>query len=69
MAVFAQLFFLAFASTANGFSEQVQLARGRLHEALYSPSGKLTFSPEIIIPEPSDPTALLLQSSEVVKIS
>lgn len=59
-------------NVANGFSisaELAQMTRGRLFEALYSPSGKLTFSPEVIIPEPSDPTALLLQSTEVIKIS
>ena len=61
--------FLAILSNAHAFSEQAQLTRGRLYEALRSPSGKLTYSPEIIIPEPSDPTALLLQGNEVKKIS
>lgn len=56
-------------SMSTSCNERSQLSRGRLKEALYSPSGKLTFSPEIIIPEPSDPTALLLQSSEVIKMS
>lgn len=61
--------FLAILSNAHAFSEQAQLTRGRLYEALRSPSGKLTYSPEIIIPEPSDPTSLLLQGNEVKKIS
>lgn len=67
--ILTRFLFLAFISTASGFSEQAQLTRGRLYEALYSPSGKLTFSPEVIIPEPSDPTALLLQTAEIVKTS
>jgi hypothetical protein len=32
-------------------------------------ANKLTLSPEIIIPEPTDPTALLLQSTEITKLS
>lgn len=36
---------------------------------LRSPSKKLTFHPELVLPEPSDPTALLLRSSEVTKLS
>eukprot|EP00542_Grammatophora_oceanica_P016636 CAMPEP_0194030980 /NCGR_PEP_ID=MMETSP0009_2-20130614/4276_1 /TAXON_ID=210454 /ORGANISM="Grammatophora oceanica, Strain CCMP 410" /LENGTH=342 /DNA_ID=CAMNT_0038671027 /DNA_START=161 /DNA_END=1189 /DNA_ORIENTATION=- len=32
-------------------------------------AGKLTLSPEIVIPEPSDPTALLLQSTAVQSLS
>lgn len=46
-------------------SEKAQLARGRLFEALSSPSGKLTLSPELVIPEPTEATAILLQASEV----
>mmetsp|Transcript_9011 Transcript_9011/g.12459 ORF Transcript_9011/g.12459 Transcript_9011/m.12459 type:complete len:393 (-) Transcript_9011:80-1258(-) len=49
--------------------ENLSIIRSRLKEALYSPSGKLTFSPELIIPEPTDPTALLLKNSEVIKLS
>mmetsp|Transcript_37352 Transcript_37352/g.54614 ORF Transcript_37352/g.54614 Transcript_37352/m.54614 type:complete len:373 (-) Transcript_37352:41-1159(-) len=45
------------------------MTRSRLKEALCSPSGKLTLSPELIIPEPTDPTALLLKSTEVTKVS
>lgn len=67
-------FFLVSIAGTNGFSqtspsELAELARGRLREALRSPAGKLTLSPEIIIPEPNDPTALLLQASEVTKTS
>lgn len=45
------------------------LARNRLKEALQSPSGKLTLSPEIVIPQPTDPTAILLQGSQIEKLS
>jgi len=55
---------------ASSFSApDAQLARGRLHEALSSPSGKMTLSPEMVIPEPSDPTALLLQATAVTGLS
>jgi hypothetical protein len=40
-----------------------------LQQSLSSMANKLTLSPEIIIPEPTDPTALLLQSTEVTKLS
>lgn len=50
-------------------SEAAQLTRGRLFERLSSPSGKLTISPEIVIPEPSDPTAILLQADAVQTLS
>lgn len=46
-----------------------ELSRAKLQQALSSPSKKLTISPEIIIPEPTDPTALLLQSTEITHIS
>jgi len=55
-------------STSNP-SEAAQLAYGRLRETLSSLSNKATLSPEIIIPEPTDPTALLLQASEVTNLS
>lgn len=50
-------------------AERSQLARSRLQEALASPSGKLTLSPELIIPEPTDPTAILLQTSALQTLS
>jgi hypothetical protein len=34
-----------------------------------SPSGKLTYSPELVIPEPKDPTAILLLSNSVQVLS
>ena len=73
----AQVFLFTFAAIVldevNGLSstnaEAANLAKGRLQESLSSPSRKITISPEIIIPEPSDPTALLLQSTDVTKLS
>ena len=50
-------------------SSRAQTARSRLSEAFRSPSKKLTLHPEIVLPEPSDPTALLLRASEVSKLS
>jgi hypothetical protein len=50
-------------------SEGAQIARGRLFEALGSPSGKLTLSPELVIPDPRDPTAILLQSTAISSVS
>ena len=50
-------------------SEASRLARGRLHESLASPSGKLTLSPEIVVPEPKDATSILLQSSALTGLS
>ena len=55
-------------STA-GSNEAAKLAKSRLREALTSISGKLTLSPEVLIPEPSDPTAILLQSNAVKELS
>lgn len=56
---------------SNSFSSALstELARAKLQQALSSPSKKLTISPEIIIPEPTDPTAILLQSTEITKMS
>ena len=50
-------------------SDRAQMAKGRLIDALKSPAGKLTLSPEVLIPEPSDPTAILLQSSLITSLS
>ena len=55
--------------TTSKSSEAAQLTRSRLSEALSSPSGKLTLSPEIVIPEPASPTAILLQNSAVTQLS
>ena len=56
-------------SSLSSSTEAANLARGRLQETLSSIANKITLSPEIIVPEPSDPTALLLQSTEVSKLS
>lgn len=45
------------------------MAKSRLMESLKSLSGKLTLSPEIVVVEPTDATALLLQSSAVQTLS
>jgi hypothetical protein len=50
-------------------SDRAQMAKGRLIDAFKSPAGKLTLSPEVLIPEPSDPTAILLQSSLITSLS
>eukprot|EP00571_Detonula_confervacea_P016577 CAMPEP_0172310844 /NCGR_PEP_ID=MMETSP1058-20130122/12724_1 /TAXON_ID=83371 /ORGANISM="Detonula confervacea, Strain CCMP 353" /LENGTH=368 /DNA_ID=CAMNT_0013023801 /DNA_START=16 /DNA_END=1119 /DNA_ORIENTATION=- len=50
-------------------SSRAQTARSRLAEAFRSPSKKLTLHPEIVLPEPSDLTLLLLRPSEVTKLS
>ena len=50
-------------------SEAAQLTRARLQQAMSSPSGKLTLSPEIFIPEPSNPTAILLQGPAITQLS
>ena len=50
-------------------SEAAQLTRARIQQALSSPSGKLTISPEIFVPEPSNPTAILLQGPAVTQLS
>lgn len=49
--------------------ERAKVARSRLTEALRSPSGKLTLCPEFVIPEPSDPTAILLLSTGITSTS
>lgn len=50
-------------------SEAAQMTRARVQQAMSSPSGKLTLSPEILIPEPSNPTAILLQGPAVTQLS
>jgi len=44
-------------------------SRCRIQEALRSLSGKPTITPEIVIPEPTDPTVLLLRSTQVTQLS
>lgn len=50
-------------------STNVNLNKSRLQEALSSASGKLTLSPEIIIPIPTDMTAILLQTNAIQTLS
>ena len=50
-------------------SPRAHMARSRLAEAFRSPSKKLTLHPELVLPEPSDPTALLLRSTEISRLS
>ena len=64
------LFFLSSRRvTSLSVPEASRLARGRLHEGLASPSGKLTLSPEIVVPEPKDATSILLQANALSNLS
>lgn len=54
---------------ASSLSVDVQMSKSRLQEALSSVAGKLTLSPEIIIPVPTDMTAILLQASAIQTLS
>ena len=64
------LIVIALNPVANALSAEVASRnRSILQSSLASIANKLTLSPEIIIPEPTDPTALLLQSTEVSKMS
>jgi hypothetical protein len=54
---------------ANALSPDLTATRSRFAESFSSPAGKLTFSPELHIQEPSDPTAILLQNSAVQDLS
>jgi len=53
----------AFALSNN--AGRADTARSKLSAAWASPSGKLTHSPELVIPEPQDPTAILLLTDAV----
>jgi hypothetical protein len=57
------------AAAAMSIPERAQGARSRLFEALRSPSGKLTLSPEIIVPDPTDPTSILLLATGITGMS
>jgi len=66
------LFALLSISSTDALSSSVEtanMAKLELQQSLSSIANKMTLSPEIIIPEPTDPTALLLQSTEVTKMS
>jgi hypothetical protein len=43
--------------------------RSRLWNALTLPSGKVSLTAEVFIPEPTDPTAILLQTNSIQKLS
>jgi hypothetical protein len=67
---FALLFALSYPSAQALIPEKTaKETRGRIHQALLSPSGKLTYIPELVIPDPSDPTAILLQTNAVQTLS
>jgi hypothetical protein len=63
------LLLLPVAATFALVSEQAGLTRGRLFGAFSSPSGKLTLAPELVIPDPTDFTAILLQADAVQTLS
>jgi hypothetical protein len=58
---------LALLPVVDSFSAEA--ARSKLAAAFASPSGKLTLSPELVIPEPRDPTSILLLSNAVQTLS
>ena len=68
-ALFGALFLLCISHVQALSSEAASLTRGRVLESLASPSGKLTISPEIVIPDPSEPTAILLQADAIKTLS
>jgi hypothetical protein len=57
------------AAGAMTISDRAQGARSRLYEALRSPSGKLTLSPEVVVPDPTDPTSILLLATGITTMS
>lgn len=57
------------AAVAMSVTERAQGAKSRLFEALRSPSGKLTLSPEVVVPEPTDATAILLMATGIGTMS
>jgi hypothetical protein len=63
----AALVFLSVVSMPHGLT--LGESRTRLSQAISSPSGKLTLSPELIIPDPADMTAILLQNNAIQTMS
>lgn len=61
--------FLLLLTQASALAPSYERNHSILQQSLSSIANKLTLSPEIIIPEPSDPTALLLQKTEIEKMS
>jgi hypothetical protein len=60
--------FVSSLSSSNS-AANLQLKFNKLNAALSSPSGKLTYSPEILIPEPRDATSILLLTNSVQTLS
>jgi len=62
---------------SRGYSFSIEMStvgdasvtKARLVQGVSSPSGKMTICPEIVIPNPEDPTAILLQQSSLSKLS
>lgn len=61
--------FVLLLAKASALAPSYERNHSILQQSLSSIANKLTLSPEIIIPEPSDPTALLLQKTEIEKMS
>ena len=53
----------------NGLTADLSDSRAKFAQSFASPAGKLTFSPELHIKEPSDPTSILLQNTAVQELS
>lgn len=56
-------------SLARALSPDLGATRARFAQSFSSPAGKLTYSPEIMLGEPADPTSILLQNSAVQDLS
>jgi hypothetical protein len=67
--VFTLLVLFNIAVYALNTNSRSEIARNKLVAALSSPSGKLTLSPEVIIPEPKDATSILLLTNAVETVS
>jgi hypothetical protein len=59
----------ALSSSPSALSDVLQTKFHKLRTALSSPSGKLTISPELYIPEPKDATSILLLTNSVQIVS
>eukprot|EP00977_Amphora_coffeiformis_P008770 scaffold1987_cov145-Amphora_coffeaeformis.AAC.7 len=53
----------------NGLTADLSASRAKFAQSFSSPAGKLTFSPELHIKEPTDPTSILLQNTAVQELS
>jgi hypothetical protein len=47
----------------------IETTRQRFSQSFSSPSGKLTHAPELVLPEPKDATAILLQANAIQQLS